>query len=523
MKFLRIFVVISLVFSLSLSAGAAPSLVSVQKNIYQASQLWEKDPVRAQSQLKEAFVNAIAYTRPEFIDPLREKGFYLAVSCHSPELVAETMLAADTYLKIFPKGKYVGKVNLFKAMAAFAADDNEAAIAAIDKARNAMGQSLNYSQQTMLMNGYVNAGYHRSAEKFLEGQRLVRPSARLTRDLRKFHRGNRRIDAAVNQLKTGKISGLAAAELLEKELQSAYFAKKAPVAALSAIALKDTQKKAFNPVGLEWCGLTRAVKHSSSPQLREKKYRDFLESYPQATPAETYQALQQLRNIYLYEMRDQILARKMLETMKRVPGFAERAEVEEIFTDFTSSDIITEAGYNFLTRLYDNDSLIPYDNGALPVLDRSNLEFLLMISHMAIGRGSNLKNREFTGWNRLPVAMLYAAATDNKDRAWEIYVQQKPSLSPQVDRMLEDTILPLYKPIEPGERYFLAGLAAVEKLPDLGTDLLIKAISGEPRMFKVEHGLAVLADVYNRHLAYGEAQRVWNLLAKLNPDSVWLK
>lgn len=523
MKYLRFFVLVALLFSVAVSASAATSLVGVQKRIYQAAQMWDKDPAQAQSRLKGAFADAITFTRPEFIDPLREKGFYLAVSCYSPELVSETMLAADTYLKIFPKGKYVGKVNLFKAMAAFAAGDEAAAVAALEKAQNHLGKSMKYSEQTLFMNGYVSAGYHRSAEKFIEGQRLVKPSAKLTRDLRKFHRGNRKVENALKKLEEGKISGLAAAELLEKELQGSYFAKKAPEAALTAAAIKDHQRLAYNPVALEWCGLKRAVKHSSSPQLREKKYKDFLDSYPQAAPAETYTALQNLRNIYLYEMRDKILARKVLETMKRVPGFEERAEVEEIFCDFTSADVITEPGLNFLKKLFESQTLVPYDNGALPVLDRSHLEFLLMISEMALGRGSRLKGEDFTGWGGLPLSMLYAAATDNKDRAWEIFSQRKPALSPQVDRMLEDLIFPLYLPVPVGERYFLAGLAAVEKLPDLGTDLLIKAISGEPRMFRVEHGLAVLADVYNRHLAYGEAQKVWNLLAKINPDSVWLK
>ena len=89
--------------------------------------------------------------------------------------------------------------------------------------------------------------------------------------------------------------------------------------------------------------------------------------------------------------------------------------------------------------------------------------------------------------------------------------------------MLEDLMFPLYLPSIQKDRMFMAGLIAVPTLPDLGTDLLIDAISGQPRMRQAEHGFAVLSDVYNRHLAYAEAQAVWKILSDNYPDSVWLK
>ncbi|MFZ5951223.1 MAG: hypothetical protein ACOYXC_10985, partial [Candidatus Rifleibacteriota bacterium] len=467
MKSLKISLALVLFIVLTGCAFAAPSLEAVQRNIFKASNLWENDHAGAQKILKNAFADAISYTRPEFIDRIREKGFLLAVSCYSPELAEEAMLAAETYLKVFPKGRYIGNIKLFKAIDAFAGNRNEEAISLVDQARSAMGRSLNYKEQTLFMDAYITANHHRSAEQFIEGQRLVRPSSRLTRDLRKFHRGNDRIENTLTQLKNGKISGIAAAERIEKELQYSYFAKKAPEAALTAVAIKDTQKLAYNPVGLEWCGLTRAVKHSSSPQLREKKYREFLSNYPQAAPAETYQALQNLKNIYLYEMRDKIQAIKTIEAMKKVPGFAERAEIEETFSSFEPRDLLTESGLKFIKKMFETPALLPYDNGALPVLEKDYANYLLMIAEMANGQNYRGKIHEGKGWGGLPISLLYSAATNNKDRSWEVYQQIKASLTPQVDRMLEDVIFPLYLNTDPGERYFLAGLAAVERMPDL--------------------------------------------------------
>ncbi|MDN5280255.1 MAG: hypothetical protein PWR01_4220 [Clostridiales bacterium] len=522
MKFLRITLCLFLLLTVAFQAQSAPSLNNVQSRITQANNLWDKDHNRAQNMLQAAFADAITWTRAEYIDSIRERGFYLAVSCYSPELVNESMLAADTYLKLFPNGRYARRVNIFKAMSAFAVDDLDTAVSALEKAQKARGR-LSYKDQTTIMNGYITASRHRTAEKFIEGQRLVRPSYKLTKDLRRFHRGNTRVAYLLKQVKLGKVTGMEAAEAIDQELSRSYFAKDAPAAALTSLSIKDNQKLAYNPVYLEWCGLKRAVKHSASPQLREMKLKQFLTGFPEAPAAETYQALQQLKNIYRYEIRDKILARQTMEAMKSVPGYEARAEVEEIFSDFEPADMLSERGNSFLRKLYFEKGWLPYDNGALPVLEKEQVELMLAISDMVLGKSSELKISQQKGWGSLPVSMLYFASVDKKDKAWEIYSRIKPTLEPQVDRMLEDNIFPLYLPTPPGERYFMAGLAAVEKFPEVGTSLLIKSISDEPRMYKNEHGLAVLSDVYNKHMAYNEAQNVWKTLGRLHPDSIWLK
>jgi hypothetical protein len=521
MKFLK--VCFCLVLLVSVQVMAAPGLHRIQADVRKASAIWQTDQNKAQEILNDAFANAISWTRPQYLDSIREKGFFVAVSCYSPELVSETMLAADTYLKLFPQGRHTRQVNIYKAMAAFAIDDVTQAVQAIDAARNASKKRKNYKSQTMLFNGYVSANHHRKAEKFIEGERLTSPSAKLKKDLRRFHKGNRRVERVLQQVREGSISGQAAAELIDKEIETAYFAKKAPQAALTSVALKDNDRLAFNPVSLEWCGFERSVKHSLAPQIREKKYKEFLQNFPEAPADETYQALQNLRNIYLYEMRDKIKARQMLAHMKALPGFARRAEIEKNFCEFTPDSLISESGNAFLSDLYHNRKMLPYDNGALPVLDFEKVELMLAISNMVLGKGALLKLKEQKGYADLPVALLYYAAIDKKDRAWVIYSHIKPGMALQIDKMLEDCIFPLYLPMPVGERYFFAGLAALRNFPDLGTDLLIKSLSDETRMYRSEHALAILAETYNKHLAHREAQKVWQILGKLHPDSVWLK
>jgi hypothetical protein len=522
MKLQKLFLCLFMLVVLAGQLFAAPGLNRIQANINKAGKLWSIDSAKSGEMLRVAFSDAIAWTRPEYIDSIRERAFYLAVSCFYPELADEVRLAAETYTKLFPEGRYLRQVNIFKALAAFSVEDIECAVAAIEAAEKASKKKKNYKTQTVMFNSYMAANHHRSAEKFIESERLKSPSGKLKKDLRRFHQGNRLIEALLKKFKSGKISASDAVKLIDKELERSWFAKKAPEAALTSVAIKDRKRSAYNPVFLEWCGLKRAVKHSASPQLREKKYLDFLETYPQAEPGETYHALQNLRNIYLYEYRDKIKARQMLEKMKMIPGFEDRAEIECEVCNFSPDMMLTETGNIFLARLL-NENHLPYDNEALPVLEVDHISLMLAISNMALNKNGDLKLDGHFGWNGLPVSLLYNTVIEQKTKAWETYSSIRPGLSKQVDRMLEDCLFPLYLPTPESERYFLAGLAAMEKFPDQGVDLIFMALSNQPRMYRSEHALAVLADVYNQHLAYREAQQVWQLLGKLHPESIWLR
>jgi len=521
MKFVRIALCIALLVT-TVAVSAAPSLNSIQKDINAAGNLWANDPVKAQTMLREAFASAIAWTKDEYKPTVREQAFYHAVTCFSPELVEEVAVAAETYLSLFPKGRHVKKVNLYRAMAEYSRGNYESVANALDAAARAKGKFA-YADQTQAMSGYVLTGYHRSAEKFIEGQRLQKPSGALTKDLRRFHSGNRMIDGLLNRVAKGQISGDKAVELLDSALDSAYFAKRAPEAALTSIAIKDAQAPYYNPVRTEWFSLNRVVKHATSPQMRLKKLSEFVSSFPEAAPAELYKALLDLRYLYMYEFRDQTAAAEMLVQMKALPGFEKLARVEEIVSSLNQKSLLNPEGYKLLQELGKLGHLFPFDNGHLPVISLEYIQFLMVIGDMIHGQNSQIRNVKASGWNGLPADMLYNAAVGAKEKAYQSYLQIKDGLTPQVSKMLEDLMFPLYLPSIQKDRMFMAGLIAVPTLPDLGTDLLIDAISGQPRMRQAEHGFAVLSDVYNRHLAYAEAQAVWKILSDNYPDSVWLK
>lgn len=521
MKLVRITLCFVLMVS-ALAANAAPALSSIQKNINVASKLWADDPVRAQTMLREAFALAIAWTKDEHKASVREQGLYYAVTCFSPALVEEVAVAAETYVKLFPTGRYLKKVNIYRAMAEYARNNYQAVNASLAAAAASKGK-LSYTEQTQAMSGYILTAHHRSAERFIEGQRLQKPSAALTKDLRRFHSGNRMIDGLLNRVATGQISADKAAQLLDKALDTAYFAKRAPEAALTAIAVKDSQAPYFNPVKTEWCSLNRVVKHATSPQLRLKKLTGFITNFPQASNAELYKALLDLRYLYLYEFRDSAAAAEMLVQMKSLKGFEKLATIEDIVSEFNQRSLLTSEGYASVQKLFGLRALFPYDNGHLPVITLDYLQFLLAIGDMIHGQNSNVRNIKAQGWNDLSADMLYNAAVGAKEKAYESYLQSKDKLAPQVSKMVEDMLFPLYLPAIAKDRTFMAGLLAVPTLPDLGTDLLVDAISGQPRMRSAEHGFAVLSDVYNRHLAYSEAQAVWKILSDKFPNSIWLK
>ena len=520
MKYLRIWLCIALIISCS-NLFAAPGLDTIKKKIATAGELWSSDPAGAQKMLKDAFADAISWTTAEYVDRVREQAFFAAISCYSPDLIDEVASAADTYIQIFPQGRNIRTVYLYRAMAAWAVQYQKTAEKSLNAA-SALGR-LSYSEQSQIFTGHLSAGKYRTAERFIEGQKISRPSRKLTRDLRRFHSGNRLVDGVLKRLQDGKISGSKAVEILDEAVDRAWFAKQAPEAALSSISLRDAQAPYFNSIITEWCGLERVVKHASSPQIRLLKLEKFLAGFPEADPDELYRALIDLRYLQEYEFKNKEAALKALEQLKSIPALAAQAEMETLVSGLTPARIITKEGNNDVLRLLSMPDRLPYDNGHLPVVTREHLEFMLAIGNMVLDRYDTVEKFYCTGWRGLPVEMLYLNASGKKEKAYDRYQAIRASLTPQICKMIEDVLMPLYRPMKARDRIFLAGLAAVEVFPDLGTDLLIEAVSGSQRMYKAEHGLAVIADVYNRHMAHAEAQSVWSLLGKLYPDSIWLK
>lgn len=521
MKFLRIVLVLVLVLA-STGIYAAPGLNSIKKSIAAAGQLWEKDAQKAQSLLKQAFADAITWTADKYVDSVREQALFLAISCLSPELNSEVKLAAQNYLQIFPAGRNRKKVNLFLAMAAFADNDMVLAENAMNAAVKASG-NLNYSEQTFILSGHFAGNQHRTAEHFIEGQAVSKPSARLKKDLRRFHVGNRLAEKTLLDVAEGRLTPETALAALDKIVSDSWFAKKAPDAALKAIEIRDNQPLAYDSKRTFWCGLERTVRHSSSPQIRLKKLEEFLQRFPQAESEKRFKALVDLYYVYLLEFRDTDNALLIKKQISNIESMKHAALIEDIIGRVNQEALRTEQGHADLKKLLDLKQFLPYDNGVMPVVTEEFVTYLLSLADMIQNKNSNLSNFAHPGWNKVPAEIFYHAAVGSKEHSWKMFSAIAEKLTQQIRKMYVDVVFPLYKPLSPKERIFLAGLAAVEMLPDLGTSLLLEAVTGIPRMYRAEHGLAVLADVYNKQRAHAEAQKVWKTLADLYPQSVWLK
>lgn len=296
-----------------------------------------------------------------------------------------------------------------------------------------------------------------------------------------------------------------------------------PEAALRAVKFRDNQTPAYNPVVTEWCGRERAIKHALSPQLRLKKYEDFVADFPQAPATEMLSALMNLRYLYLYEFDDQAKADRILDHIKSLDGMAITAELEELVSNFSTKHIIAQKGQKVLSRIIELEDYLPYDNGHLPVITADIIRHMLMISEMALGKSNIINFVDKGAAYDMPVDLLYAAATGNKKEAYKLYLARRDDFSPKVARLLSDVVKPFYLPMRAGDRLFVAGLLALPHYPQVGILLVLESITGDVRMRKLEHGFAVLAEAYNKHRAHAEAQEVWATLAAMFPDSIWLK
>ncbi len=515
-----------LVFASSINCFATPSIGKIQQDIKKARSLWTTDAYAAQKILEKAYNDSMAWTAPEFLDSVKQKALYVAVQCVSPALIPEVYTTADTYEKLYPKGIYLSKVLLYKAIAAFSVKDYDLAEAALKRVEEIAGGKVPYKTKSLRLGAYLSSAKYRTAEKYLEQSYLNKPDSRLKKDLRRFHRGNAYVQKLMEMVVENKISAADAVDKINRALENNYFAKNAPTISLIGQRIKDSSGDVYHPLQVEWCGLERAIHHTTSSQYRIHKNLEFIKKFPEATPEQKYLVLQNLRNIYLYETMDKELAEEILKEMGRMPNFGDRARVEEILCGFNEEKIITEAGRNELLELHKLKALFPYDNGALPVVTYDRVNLMLALSDMVVGDGkkSIVKSvPEVKGYSGLPFDLFFFGAVGQKLQAHEIFESVKAGQTVQVKRMIDDSLYPLYLPAGIGTRYFLAGLACEKVFPYLAMDLINKSITVEKRLTKNEHALAVLADTYQVHNAYKEAQEVWGILRSLHPQSIWLK
>lgn len=273
----------------------------------------------------------------------------------------------------------------------------------------------------------------------------------------------------------------------------------------------------------EWCGLERIIKKTVNPFDRLKAIEKVVAN-DKTSDKELFEVLVSMRYIYTYEIRDSSDAEMAFMWLKQLGRNYKKAEFEVLLSSLKPEDMLTEEGNFLIGKLLSFESFFPYDNGYLPVVKREHLTLMLAISDMVLGKSGNLNLcKEFSGFSGLPVSMLYNMASERKHQAYAQFNSVKMSQNHRIAKMLEDVLSPMYLPIKPVEKIFLAGLASAEMFPDISTKLFLRCITGEPRIKNVEHALAVLALHYRNNNAFQESNMIFEKLSKLYPRSVWLK
>lgn len=274
----------------------------------------------------------------------------------------------------------------------------------------------------------------------------------------------------------------------------------------------------------EWLGLKRVVKSEVTDVAKMRNAFRVIKNKNKYSKEDLYRAVMDLRYTYIYSFKDLDKADSVLSNLDAEPDLKVKSDIEKTFAYFDERDILKNGYYERISGLRNRAvSYFPYDNGYRPVITHDRITFLLAIKEMVDGKGSVQNLINCKGWKDIPGDILYNIAIDKRDNAYKVYKPMKDKLEPATAKLIEDFLYPLYMPVKLADRKFLAGVFCVEEFPNLGMDLINEALTESNRVSKPEHALAALSDVYVRHNAYGEAQKVFKILKEYYPNSLWLK
>jgi hypothetical protein len=281
------------------------------------------------------------------------------------------------------------------------------------------------------------------------------------------------------------------------------------------------QKPAYDYYHTEWCGLERIKRVGESVDSRLRGYEAEL-AQKGLSEARLFQILVAMKYIYKYEHKSETDYLAMESWLEKLACTYAPARFELLFSRLQTADLLTLEGNGRLRELLAFDGLFPYDNGYLPKATKEYITFMAIISDMATGQKSDLTvPAGYFGFRGMPLGMLYDFAFDRRERGYTAFLGFKePAL---LREMLGSVLEPMYMPVRPTERQFLAGLAASEVFSSVATELFLNCLTKEPRLRSVEHGLGVLASHYMSIGAYDEAVSVAESLAKFYPRSGWLR
>lgn len=273
----------------------------------------------------------------------------------------------------------------------------------------------------------------------------------------------------------------------------------------------------------EWCGLTRIVDTKDTNIARMKSAQQVIINKSKYTNNALFKAVMDLRYIYLYSFKDLKRADEVLAHLDSVPELKIRAEAERLFSSFSIDKLKSKDFYENLYNLKNKSGVFPYNNGYMPIITEEHAATMLAIKEMLEGKGKQFNAVFEKSWKNMPSDILYLIATDQRENAYKLFQTRKSSYDPKTIKLIEDFMYPLYMPVKKADRKLLTGIFCVEKFPGLGMDLINESLTDSIRVSKPEHALACLSEVYSKHNAYNEAQKVLKLLTEYYPNSIWLK
>jgi tetratricopeptide (TPR) repeat protein len=508
-------------------ASAKPSLDRVSRLKKQGLALWQSDPAKAEQLYRQAFDEAMFFTRPAARSAQRERALALAGGCLHPSLFVEARLAMETYLSIYPQGRYHGEVLLNKALLLMAEDRTHDALEVLREARPVTRGLILEQVKWLTFHALIKAKLYRSAEAFLKEIHGTKTTGRKGRSVKRFADSE---NLLAQVMATAEKSEARDEDLarVEKTLQKTYFSSIAPETELLLLMGKDQSDELLHGVDVGFQERFRVSLHHFPSFMRIEKLTRFLADYPEAPEELIGTVVQELYSINRHEAKDAFAAEQWRKRLALVPGFAEKAELESLLNRLSSLKIDSPQALECLKKISGLSHILPFDNGWWPVYDHEQHRELLAISCLLNNQPREaldaLKPGDLPGrYGEIPLRILFLIACDQRASAHQTYQKVREKLTSRERKMVEDFMFPLWKVVTPTERLILTSYLIVERFPKIAIDTLLTEICGHPDTEKLEHAFALLAELYQEYRNYMEAQKIWVTLRDLFPGSPWTK
>ncbi|NLI75637.1 MAG: hypothetical protein GX442_04240 [Candidatus Riflebacteria bacterium] len=507
-----------------------PSAGQIERNIRKAVEMTFSHPDESARLFEASLRQALDLGRPKASKYTQELSLALACKCLHPSLFPEVRVVADAYLEKYPQGRFRKQVMVQKALLEYAEGRTQEAEQLLTAAAPLFkGQELN-KLRTLQMNGLFQVGKYQSGGAVLDQWHTQQANRTTRRNVKRWAREDKQVVTALAKSQEGDLDAFGAARHLREAVETGYFTRQAPEAALGEIQAKDAQAPRHHGQDVTWLGMTRTAWHSLPAFVRAEKYRRLLADFPEADPVLRGNVLLKLWLVNRYELDRPTEADRCLARLAEVPSFEGIARLEKALYELTVTPLTSDEGQALVRKIDEHKALFPYDNDLLPVITPDFTNELRLLTELLAGNTDRLGERlgRFTStwkFHTIPVDLFYQVAVDRRLEAWRAYKDALPAMAARDRRLAKDFLFPLYRPTTPNERQLLAAFAAAEKFPHLAIDRLLATLALLPpaRPVQVNHALALLAELYQKNRDYIEAQSVWATLRNLYPSSVWIR